>query len=167
MLSEDPQIRFAALVHDLGKAATPPEEWPSHKMHDVRGVPIIRDLCRRLRAPKQYQELAEMVSRFHIKCHHALEMNADTVVKFLGKELDAFRRPERFRKFLLCCTADVRGRKGMQDVPHPQAEFLEDAYQACLKADTESLRERGLQGQKFARALDQERTRLVRDLARA
>src|SRR3546814_8816027 len=39
-------VRYAALVHDLGKAKTPSGEWPSHRMHDARGVPLDRKSTR-------------------------------------------------------------------------------------------------------------------------
>ena len=51
-LSADPLVRFAALVHDLGKAVTPKDILPSHKGHEKGGLPIIKSLCERLRVPK-------------------------------------------------------------------------------------------------------------------
>ncbi|OGT80555.1 MAG: multifunctional CCA tRNA nucleotidyl transferase/2'3'-cyclic phosphodiesterase/2'nucleotidase/phosphatase, partial [Gammaproteobacteria bacterium RIFCSPLOWO2_02_FULL_52_10] len=75
-LSTDPVVRFAALVHDLGKAATPPEEWPSHKGHEERSVDLVLPLCDRYRIPNQYRELAVIVARYHLDCHRIHEMQA-------------------------------------------------------------------------------------------
>ncbi len=163
ILSKETIVRFATLVHDLGKAATPKAEWPAHKKHDVRGVPIIEQLCQRLRVPVRYRELATLVSRYHIECHRILEMSADTVLKKL-EALDAFRRPERFQQFLLCCRADVQGRKGKQHEPYPPADYLAEALKSCQRVDTCGLQKRGLEGREFAMALRQERIHRLREL---
>ena len=44
-------VRFAALTHDLGKALTPRERWPSHHGHEEAGVALIEALCARLKVP--------------------------------------------------------------------------------------------------------------------
>lgn len=157
-LSPEPEVRFATLTHDLGKGVTPPGQWPSHKKHDILGVPVIETLCKRLKAPTQYRQLAVLVCRHHIQCHRILEMRPGTVVKFL-EQLDALRRPQRFAQFLLCCTADVRGRKGMQDVPCPQIDYLRKALGHCQEVEAAPLVAQGLTGQALARALRRKRAR--------
>ena len=67
--SDDTIVRFAAVVHDLGKGVTPKEQWPQHRGHEESGVPLIKNLCRRIKAPKDYENLAVQVSRFHLHCH--------------------------------------------------------------------------------------------------
>ena len=44
-----PRVRFAALMHDLGKGTTPPAEWPKHVGHEERGARLIGALADRLR----------------------------------------------------------------------------------------------------------------------
>ena len=51
-------VRFAVLAHDLGKGATPQQEWPRHIMHETRGLPLIDALCSRLKVPGAHRELA-------------------------------------------------------------------------------------------------------------
>ncbi|HWJ06336.1 MAG TPA: multifunctional CCA addition/repair protein [Steroidobacteraceae bacterium] len=108
-LTPDTVVRFAALVHDLGKGVTPPEEWPRHVGHEHRGVRVIAALCERLKVPNEHRELGMLVSKEHQRIHRADEMRDTTVLEVL-EATDAFRRPERFEKLLLACEADARGR---------------------------------------------------------
>ena len=125
-LTDDPLVRFAVLLHDLGKAATPPEQWPSHRGHEALGVPLVDRLCRRYRAPKHYHRLARRTARHHLVVHRAFELKPSSLLRLL-EELDAFRQPEDFERFLLACEADARGRKGFEEVPCPQVDYLRHA----------------------------------------
>jgi len=159
-LSQDPQIRFATLVHDLGKGTTAKEKLPSHHGHEERGVKLIEALCKRYRAPKQYKELAVQVSRHHFSCHRIEEMRAETILKKL-ESMDAFRRPERFEKFLICCEADARGRTGFEDRDYPQADYFKKALEAANEIDTESLERQGLTGKAMGKAIKEARTSAI------
>lgn len=106
--SVDSPVRFAALVHDLGKAVTLPHQWPKHHQHEENGVPLIQALCERLRIPSAYRQLAVLGARFHLKIHRLDELKASTVVKIL-EATDAFRRPQQFAQLLLVCQADAEG----------------------------------------------------------
>jgi tRNA nucleotidyltransferase (CCA-adding enzyme) len=126
-ISDDKSVRFAALIHDLGKGTTDPELWPRHIGHESRGVSIIAKLCERLRTPSDYQNLAQLASEYHTHCHRALELRPVTLLK-LFESVDAFRRPERLEKFLQVCEADARGRLGYEEKPYPQADYLRCAF---------------------------------------
>lgn len=164
-LSADPVTRFAALTHDLGKATTPENEWPKHIAHEERGVPIINKLCDRLRIPNDYRDLAIHAARYHLHCHRALELRPDTILK-LFKNIDAFRRPDRFEQFLLACEADARGRKGFEDKPYPQADLLRRAFSAANQVDTKAIVESGLEGKQIAAQLQKLQTEAIREIAR-
>ena len=125
-LSNDRIVRFAALVHDLGKAETPRERWPSHAGHEERSVRLVNELCARLRIPNDFRELAVLAARHHGVIHQAAELRPATIVDLLGA-CDALRRPARFDQLLLACEADARGRKGLEDRTYPQAERLRRA----------------------------------------
>jgi tRNA nucleotidyltransferase (CCA-adding enzyme) len=125
-LTGTPRVRFAVLVHDLGKATTPAERLPGHAGHEERGVGIIRSLAARLRIPNDWRDLAIVVSRYHCLAHRAMELRPGTILKLLDGA-DAFRRPARFEEFLTACEADLRGRKGFADRAYPQAGFLREA----------------------------------------
>jgi len=137
-LSEEPAVRFAALVHDLGKGTTPAELLPKHHGHENRGVPLVEALCERLRVPRAWRELAVLVCRYHLHCHRAAELKPATILKVLTAA-DAFRRPERFAQFLLACEADARGRTGLEDRSYPQAARLARALQAARGVDAAAL----------------------------
>jgi tRNA nucleotidyltransferase (CCA-adding enzyme) len=162
-LSADPRVRFAALMHDLGKGTTPAEFLPRHHGHEERSVRLLEDLCDRHRVPNDCRELAVIVARYHGLCHRADELRPETMLKLL-QSTDAFRRPERFEQFLLACEADARGRLGLEDRPYTQAGLLRRARQAAVAVDTKALLERGLAGEAFAGELQQLRTDAIRAL---
>jgi tRNA nucleotidyltransferase (CCA-adding enzyme) len=122
-LSDDSKVRFAALVHDLGKGTTTPAEWPSHRGHEERSVKLIEALAARLRVPSDHRELALIVARYHGIVHRAFELKPKTILDFMERA-DAFRRPERFAEALLACEADSRGRTGLENRPYPQRRYL-------------------------------------------
>jgi tRNA nucleotidyltransferase (CCA-adding enzyme) len=129
-LSSDTTVRFAALVHDLGKGTTPKEQWPKHAGHEERSVALIEALCARLRSPSEYRDLGVIVARYHGNAHRAFELRPQTILEILEKS-DAFRRPERFAQALLAFEADSRGRLGLETAPYPQREFLQAARDAA------------------------------------
>ena len=129
-LGADPEVRFAALVHDLGKGTTPPAEWPKHHGHEERSVALIEALAARLRVPGNYRDLAVVVARYHGIVHRALELRPGTILEFLEGS-DAFRRPARFAQALLACEADARGRTGFESRAYPQRALLSAARDAA------------------------------------
>ncbi len=129
-LSENTRVRFAALVHDLGKAGTPRTEWPSHHGHEERSVQLIEQLAARLRLPGDYRELAVVVARYHGNVHRAFELRPKTVLDMLERA-DALRRPQRFDQALLACEADSRGRAGLESAAYPQRAYLRAARDAA------------------------------------
>src|SRR3984885_9725483 len=130
LLSPEPVVRFAALVHDLGKGTTPREEWPSHRGHEERSVSLIEALADRLRLPGEYRDLSVIVARYHGIVHRAFELRPNTILDFI-EHADALRRPERFAQALLACEADSRGRTGLENVPYPQRQYLLAARDAA------------------------------------
>lgn len=151
-LSNDTQVRFAALVHDLGKGLTPEDEWPKHKAHEDNGVALVENLCKRYRLPNDYRDLAVHVTRYHLHYHRALEMKASSLLKLL-QNLDAFRKPKRFEQFLLACEADARGRTGYEDRPCPQSDWLRTALAAAAGVDPKPLLAKGLPGKALGQEL--------------
>jgi tRNA nucleotidyltransferase (CCA-adding enzyme) len=134
-LSDDPVVRFATLTHDLGKGTTAKDQWPRHIDHEKRGVALVKKLCERLRVPKRYTNVARLTCEFHTHCHRAAELRPDTMLR-LFESLDAYRRPEQMRQFLLACEADARGRTGFEDRDYPQAALLQHAFEASTTIST-------------------------------
>jgi tRNA nucleotidyltransferase (CCA-adding enzyme) len=120
----DLPIRFAALMHDLGKGKTPPEHWPKHHGHEGMGPSLITELSRRLRVPTDCRDLAVMTAREHGNVSRALELRPNTLVS-LFERCDAFRKPERFARMLLAAECDARSRD------YPQGPYLLRALEAA------------------------------------
>lgn len=160
-LSAETPVRFAALVHDLGKGATPRGEWPKHIAHDRRGVPLVQDLCARFRVPNEYRDLAVRVAKYHLIAHRAQELRASTVLRLL-EGLDAFRRPERVERFLLACEADMRGRKGREHDAYPQADILRRAFAAARSVVSADAVARGLSGEALGVEIRKQRIEAIR-----
>lgn len=158
-LSSSTEVRFAALTHDLGKAVTPDHILPSHYGHESRGERLVKSLCRRLKAPARYRELATVCALYHGFTHRLYDLRAKTVVKLLSG-LDAFRRPERLEQFLLVCEADYRGRQGFHQRPYPQAADLRALFQAA-KAATLPSQENEAEGWLRGEAIRRARVRQV------
>ena len=159
-LSEDTEVRFAALMHDLGKGVTPESEWPNHIEHEARGADIVLDVCKRLRIPNEYRDLAERTARFHLHYHRALELKPSTVVKTL-EQLDAFRKPQRFEKFLLASEADERGRPGHENKSFQQGSYFRNSFKAAQQVDVKALVQQGYSNKELADKIREERIKLV------
>lgn len=146
------EVRFACLLHDLGKALTPAEPLPRHHGHEQRGVPVVERVCDRLKVPRAVRDLAVLVCRHHLRCHRAQEMRPGNLVKWLT-EIDAFRRPERFEEFVAACAADKRGRKGRAGDGYAVGDWVRAALQAASAVDVDALRARGLSGVELGQAI--------------
>jgi tRNA nucleotidyltransferase (CCA-adding enzyme) len=158
VLSTDPITRFAALVHDLGKATSPIQNWPSHHGHEERGVSIIDSLCARLRIPNEYRTLAIKVSRYHLTIHRVLELRAETIVKIL-EQTDAFRRPQLFYNMLTACQDDAEGcgRK----IEYQQVNLWSYILAECAKVNAQIIIAQGYEGEAIKKALHQHRVACV------
>jgi tRNA nucleotidyltransferase (CCA-adding enzyme) len=132
-LTDDPVVRFAAAVHDIGKGTTPRSEWPSHPGHEQRGAEMIARMAERLHVPNEHRDLAVIVAREHALVHRSLELRPATIVELLERT-DAVRRPARFEQFLLACEADARGRRGLEERAYPQREWLRSLRNTVAEA---------------------------------
>lgn len=127
-------VRFAALMHDLGKGKTPKDLLPRHIGHEQRSVDLLQVLCKRLRVPNDCKELAHIVAKFHGKVHQVEEMRPETLLQFLV-ETDAIRQPQRFGDFLLACECDIRGRTGYETQTFEKADLLLSLLKAASEVD--------------------------------
>ncbi len=127
-------VRFATLLHDVGKGTTPREQWPHHPGHEKRSAPLVDAVCERLRVPVECRDLALLVAREHELMHRALELRAGTLTRLLER-LDVLRRPQRLDDLIAACECDWRGRLGFGERAWPQAERLRLAAQAMRAVD--------------------------------
>jgi len=156
-------VRFAALTHDLGKAQTPKADWPSHHGHEEFGVPLINELCDRLKVPNTHRELAILAARYHTLVHRALELRPATVLTLL-ESCDAFRRAERFAELLLACEADARGRTGRENAPYPQVGYLKQALTTAAGVTLSENERRGMEGAEIGEELRRRRLAAITTL---
>jgi tRNA nucleotidyltransferase (CCA-adding enzyme) len=156
-------VRFAVLMHDLGKALTAPDRWPSHRGHEEAGVPLIEALCARLKVPNGFRDLAVLTARHHAVVHRAAELRPTTVLKLL-EVMDAFRRPERFEEMLAACEADARGRTGLEAQPYPQRQYFLRARAAAAAVSVDESEREGLAGPAIGERIREKRLVAIKSL---
>ena len=137
-LSDDVAVRYATLVHDVGKAVTEKSKWPSHYGHETLGIPLQQSIAQRLRVPNGHAQLAALVCEHHTKLHRVEQLRPSTLLELL-ESLDAMRQPERLERFLLACEADARGRTGFEDREYPQRDYLNAVLKAINQLDVKAL----------------------------
>ena len=149
-------VRWACLVHDLGKGTTPPEQWPRHLAHEARSVKLAEALAERLRVPGECRELGAVVAREHGNIHRCATLGAAATLRLLER-CDALRRPERFDLALWACECDARGRLGQTDAAYPQRPRLAAALRSVLAVDVSAAAaramERGVSGPAIGEAV--------------
>ena len=155
-------VRFAVLVHDLGKALTPAEELPRHIMHEERGIKPVTEVCDRMRVPTYTKQLALAVCKEHLKCHQALTLKPGTLWRLLQR-LDVLRRPERVEAFVQACECDARGRLGLEDREYPQAKYVLNVMQVVRNIKAQDL-PADIQGPDISEMLIQRRIQAIEEL---
>ncbi|MDD1622911.1 MAG: multifunctional CCA addition/repair protein [Methylococcaceae bacterium] len=161
-LSAKADVRLAALLHDLGKALTPSQYWPSHHGHEQKGLSALHSLCERLRVPKSFKILCAQVMEYHTHCHRALELRADTLVDML-QAIGAFKPDNRLEEFILACEADARGRTGFEKRLYPQADYIRAAAAQAATVDAHSVLHGNLQGAQIGAAIRRHRIAAVKN----
>lgn len=153
-------VRWACLLHDLGKGLTPESEWPQHIAHEHTGLRLIKAVNARFKVPRDCQELAMLVGQYHTHGHRALELKASTLFDLL-QNFDIYRRPQRFEEFIAACEMDARGRLGLEQRDYPQADYLRGAANAARTVAVQPLRDQGFEGPELGEALKRERLKAV------
>lgn len=144
-LSPEVDIRFATLCHDVGKALTPPEKWPSHHGHGLAGVPVVEQLCQRLRVPNHVRDLSLLVTEFHDIVHTVERQSNETLVGLFDR-IDAWRKPQRVEQIALTSEADARGRATLENNPYPQGDYLRTAFGVVQAVSPKEVVEAGFTG---------------------
>ena len=156
------EVRFAVLMHDLGKALTPVDELPRHIMHEERGIAPVTEVCDRLKVPTHTKQLAIAVCKEHLKCHQALTLKPGTLWRLLQR-LDVLRRPERVEAYVQACECDSRGRLGLENREYPQAQYVLDAMEVVRGIKAQDLPP-DIQGPDIGEMLIQRRIKAIQAL---
>ncbi|MDI9221304.1 multifunctional CCA addition/repair protein [Pantoea sp. EA-12] len=161
-LSDELDVRFATLFHDVGKALTPPEKWPSHHGHGLAGVPLVEALCQRLRVPNQVRDLALIVTEFHDVVHTIERQSAASLIALFDR-IDAWRKPDRVEKMALTSEADARGRAGLESMAYPQGDYLRQAFALAQAVPTKEVVAAGFKGPAVREELTRRRVMAVQE----
>jgi tRNA nucleotidyltransferase (CCA-adding enzyme) len=159
-ISSDINIRFAALVHDVGKILTPKEKWPSHRGHGLAGIPIVKSMCRRLRVPGNIQDLATLATEFHDMIHTIHQWPAEEIVTFFNR-IDAWRKPNRVNQIALVSEADARGRTGLENLKYKQGEYVRQAFAVAKSVSIKVIIEAGFKGIEIKEELARSRAKII------
>lgn len=147
-------VRFAVLLHDLGKGTTPTADLPRHPGHEGRGVKLVEAVCARLRAPAEARELARLVARYHGDIRRGRQLRPATVLKLL-QGCDALRRPQRFEQILQACKCDFHGRLGWENRTIPDADYFPRALLAARSVDAAGIARACIDSGKDARKISE------------
>ncbi len=154
-------VRWAALLHDLGKGTTPDTDLPRHPCHEARSVELVGQVCARLKVPGECRDLAMLVARHHGNIHRGPELGAAAIVRLL-ESTDALRRPARFEQLLQACACDFHGRLGWQDVPYPAPQLFRQALDLVRNVDAAAIARSCPDPGKIAARLHEARVAVVR-----
>ena len=154
-------VRFAAVCHDLGKALTPQNILPHHYGHEQAGIKPTRSLCKRLKVPSYFQELAELTCEFHTHIHKAFELRAETVITLFNR-FDVWRKPLRFQEFLQVCLSDTRGRTGFETKDYPQIDYINQLLHVANEVDVQQVIADGFEKQEIRNELTKRRILAVK-----
>lgn len=162
-LSDSPVIRYAVLCHDMGLARV--DEEDARDLETLKAEQV-EALSRRLKAPREYRDLAVLTAKYHCRAHQALSLKPKKILKLIGA-LDGLRKSERFGQFLVACKADQQGRPGYESHPYHQADFLLEALKVVKNVDIRSLREQGFKGREMKEAIHDAQLEALRAFCKA
>ena len=151
-LSDDCSVRFAVLVHDVGKGMTPATVLPRHTGHEARGLPLVKTLCERLKVPNEYRKLALVVTEYHLQCHRAADLKVETLLNLL-RGAGALKSSAKLELFLLSCEADARGRLGLENRHYSSPNYLRRAQSALATVSIADLVSSGAAGDEIGHQL--------------
>jgi tRNA nucleotidyltransferase (CCA-adding enzyme) len=159
-LSTDINIRWASLLHDLGKGLTQEDLLPSHPDHEQSGEKLVIEVNERLKTPNEFKDLSRLVCVYHTYVHKAFELTPQTLLNFFNN-IDLWRKPERLQQILIACKADSRGRSGFEHVEYSQVKYITEIAKACLGISAKKFVEIGIQGKAIGEAMAKERIEVI------
>ena len=177
-------VRFACLMHDLGKgvklgsdskfidqkSGLAPAQGANMKLEsdpNLMSAKLSKIVCERLRVPVDCRELADVVAMEYGNIHRSSEFGAAALVRLLER-CDAFRKPRRFADVLLACECDARGQLGLHESAYPQRERLANVLKAAQSVVTSVIAEaaiaQGLDGKAIGERVHAARVAAVAEL---
>ena len=153
----DDETMFAALVHDLGKAVTDDDNLPHHYNHEALGVPLVHNMCDRLRIPNMHRKVAAAAAKEHLNVHRFLDLKPVKKVRLLMR-LGVVQGDLLANRVVQASKADARGRGPLHaDALYEQGDRLLEAAKVV----------RGVRGDQFAHLKDGQKIAQNMERARA
>ena len=153
LLTDRPEVRFAVLAHDLGKALTPDEELPRHHEHDRLGLKALSAWNRCMTLPSRWLKCARFAIAEHMRAPRIERPGriADFISRLEGNPLG----PDGIKTAILC---DGKA------IP-PFLEHYEEYLQAFRSVSGKDAPP-NLHGPEIGRWLRERRAQAVADLLR-
>lgn len=101
-LTNDLQIRFSALVHDLGKGVTPKSMLPHHYGHDEKGVKLVAELGKRIGIPKVWLKCGKVAAKEHMRGGIFYKMTPAKQVDFITRISKSILGLEGMKVVVMC-----------------------------------------------------------------
>ena len=79
------EIRFSALVHDLGKGITPKEQYPHHYGHENSGAELVVKFGNKIKVPNNWIKCGQTACREHMRGGIFYKMKPSTKVEFIER----------------------------------------------------------------------------------
>lgn len=130
MMNFSLEVRFACLVHDIGKGLTPFDKLPKHYGHDVNGADFLGTFCDKYAVPNKIFDLSKYATLYHMRCHNLFELKPLTIVKMFEKCRGNEEYVDVLVKVGIC---DERGRLGSENNSYDHVVILYDFLKAYKK----------------------------------
>lgn len=158
-LTRDEKIRFAALVHDLGKGVTPKDMYPHHYGHDEKGVAEVQKIGNRLKMPNEWIACGKVAAKEHMKGGIFYKMTP-------AKQVDFIERVYKTKLGLDGLELVVESDRNCRGTEREKIEFADFGKKVMNEVNGDLIKEKfGIEeGIKLKEKLHQERIEFLKNL---
>ena len=101
-LTNNLEVKFSCLVHDLGKGITPKEILPHHYGHEERGIELVQSLGKRIKIPNNWIKCGKAACKFHMKGGIFEQMTTKKQVDFIENVSKTILGLEGMKIIVMC-----------------------------------------------------------------
>lgn len=156
-LTNQLEIRYAVLVHDLGKASTPKEILPHHYGHDKNGIILVKNLSNRIGVPKKWEKTGLIASIEHMRAGKFLQMKPAKQVNFIEK-IDKSVLGLEGMEIVIQCDYTNRQKNNNFNFAKIGNELIKQVNGKLIKANYKEVK-----GVKFKKKLREERIKWIKN----
>lgn len=125
-----PMVKFAVLLHDVAKGTTPVEILPAHHDHDIRGLPLIDEICDRLKIPNDYRKFAKSFCNVHMRIAKLNSMTLKKQYDLVASISNNFKDRNYMCSHMYAFYADLFGE---YDSPYSDINLYNDVCNKCFE----------------------------------